>query len=87
MAKKAKPASCCGASGYQVEAVITVDERGQMVLPKDVRAKTGIQPGEKLALVTCEQGDGACCLILIKTDQLLSMVRQALGPIVAQLNG
>ncbi len=30
----------------------SVDERGQMVLPKDVRDKANIKPGDKLAVVS-----------------------------------
>ena len=49
--------SCCASSANdqpccQVEAVVSVDERGQMVLPKEVRARAGIKPGDKLALVS-----------------------------------
>jgi AbrB family looped-hinge helix DNA binding protein len=44
---------CNLGSGYKVEAVLSVDERGQMVLPKDVREKAGINTGSKLALISC----------------------------------
>ena len=36
--------SCC-----RVESIISVDERGQMVLPKDLRDKANIRAGDKLA--------------------------------------
>ena len=42
-----KKNACC-----QVEAVTTVDERGQMVLPKEIREKAQIKAGDKLALIT-----------------------------------
>ncbi|MCL6507020.1 MAG: AbrB/MazE/SpoVT family DNA-binding domain-containing protein [Bryobacteraceae bacterium] len=70
---------CCGA--FRVESLIAVDERGQMVLPKEVREKAHIQPGEKLALVAWEQNGHICCLMLIKADELAQMVRERLGPI------
>ena len=38
---------CC-----RVEAVVNVDARGQMVLPKEVREKAGIKADQKLAVVT-----------------------------------
>jgi AbrB family looped-hinge helix DNA binding protein len=41
---------CC--NSRRVESLVAVDERGQMVLPKDLRDKAGIRPGDKLALVT-----------------------------------
>ncbi len=37
-----------------------------MVLPKDVREKAGIRPGDKLALITWEKDGEVCCLALMK---------------------
>jgi len=53
MAKKTEKASCSGPtcekmSGCKVDALMSVDERGQMVLPKDLRDRAKIQPGDKL---------------------------------------
>jgi antitoxin PrlF len=70
---------CC-----KVEAVISVDERGQMVLPKDIREKAGIHAGDKLALVSWGQDEGAC-LALIKVDDLNKMVQQMLGPVMKEV--
>jgi antitoxin PrlF len=67
---------CC-----KVEAVISVDERGQMVLPKDLREKANIKPGDKLAVVSWGQNEGVTCLALIKVDDLSSLVKQMLGPV------
>ena len=47
--------SCCSPA-CRVEAILTVDERGQMVLPKDIRERAGIQPGGKLALIRLGEG-------------------------------
>ncbi len=69
--------SCC-----QVEAVTTVDERGQMVLPKDIRDKAHIQAGDKLALITWKKDDRVCCITMIKTDELNQMVKSFLGPVM-----
>jgi AbrB family looped-hinge helix DNA binding protein len=69
--------SCC-----EVQAVVTVDARGQLVLPKDVREQAGIRPGDKLAVVTMRKEGRVCCLSLMKTDAFAPMVRQVLGPLV-----
>jgi AbrB family looped-hinge helix DNA binding protein len=61
---------CC-----QVAAVVRVDERGQMVLPKDVRDRMGLIPGDKLALTTIESKGEICCLVLVKADALVDGVR------------
>ena len=81
---------CCNASGNlqpccKVEAVISVDERGQMVLPKDLRDKAGIHAGDKLALVSYGQESGTPCLGLIKVDELNKMVQQMLGPVMKEI--
>ena len=76
-----------GTDGLRVEAVVSVDERGQMVLPKEVRALADIRAGAKLALVSYRRSDSVCCLWLMKTDQLLNSVRSVLGPLAEELSG
>jgi len=71
---------CC-----QVEALVTVDERGQMVLPKDVREAAGIRPGDKLALVLWRKNGAVCCMTMIKADQLTGIVRSRLGPLMKDI--
>jgi antitoxin PrlF len=71
---------CC-----KVEAVVSVDERGQMVLPKELREKAGIKAGDKLGLVSWAQNGGVTCLALIKVDDLSNMVKQMLGPVFREL--
>jgi len=54
MTKKGK-LGCCDTpciNGYKIEALISVDERGQMVLPKEIREKACIQAGDKLAIIS-----------------------------------
>ena len=73
---------CSPASGCKVEAVLSVDDRGQMVLPKDVREKAGIHTGDKLALISWEKDGSICCLALMKVDTLSGMVKGILGPLL-----
>ena len=87
MVKKPEKASCsgptCGKMGCcKVEALISVDERGQMVLPKEVRDKAHIRTGDKLALVGWEKDGKVCCLTLIKADEFGDMVKGVLGPMM-----
>ena len=82
---------CCKSSkGNQpcckVESVVSVDERGQMVLPKDIREKANIKAGDKLAVVSWGQNDGVTCLALIKVDDLSSLVKQMLGPVFKEIS-
>jgi antitoxin PrlF len=83
--------SCCASSGSnqpccKVESVVSVDERGQMVLPKDLREKANIKAGDKLAVVSWGQNDGISCLALIRVDDLSNLVKQMLGPVFNELS-
>lgn len=69
-------------SHLRVDAVLSVDDRGQMVLPKEIRQRAGINAGDKLALVSYESNGRVCCLWLMKTEELLGSVRQSLGPLM-----
>lgn len=71
----AKKSSCC-----KVEAVVAIDERGQMVLPKELREKANIGPGDKLAIVSLENNGTICCYSLVKVDDMADMVKELLGP-------
>ena len=72
--------SCC-----KVEALISIDERGQMVLPKEIRDKTDIRTGDKLALVGWEKDGKVCCFTLIKADEFGDMVKGLLGPMMKEV--
>jgi AbrB family looped-hinge helix DNA binding protein len=88
MKKNADKSKCCDTgAGFKVEAVIAVDERGQMVLPKEVRIKAGIKPGDKLALVNWEMNGKVCCISLIKTEELAPMMKSLLGPMMKEMAG
>lgn len=71
---------CC-----HIESVVSVDERGQMVLPKEIRAKANIQAGDKLAIITMEKDGQVCCLTLIKAENFAEMVKGLLSPIMKDL--
>lgn len=86
-----KKSSCCGTgtgamSCCRVESLVTVDERGQMVLPKDLRDRSNIKAGDKLALISWEKDGEVCCLSLIKADYLADRVTEFLGPIMSGLS-
>jgi antitoxin PrlF len=68
--KSEQAAQCC-----EVAAVVRVDERGQMVLPKDIRDRMGLTAGDKLALTAIGPGDTICCLVLVKAGALVDGVR------------
>lgn len=100
--RNGRGAGCCGPKGMgraamaggfgccRIEAVVSVDERGQLVLPKDVRERAGIGAGDKLAIIFHGghgRGGEACCLTIIKADGLAASVREMLGPMMKEMFG
>ena len=84
--------SCCddgpvqgAAKRFAVEAIVSVDGRGQMVLPKAVRDRLGLNAGDKLAISVMESDGRPCCLTLIRTEELADRVRDILGPAVNEI--
>ena len=72
--------TCC-----KVEAIVSVDERGQMVLPKELREKAGIRAGDKLAIASWEKDGTICCISLTRVEDLTNMVKATLGPVVKEI--
>jgi AbrB family looped-hinge helix DNA binding protein len=68
--------SCCA-----IKAMVTIDERGQMVLPKELRDEVGLKAGDKLAVVAMAEKGKVCCLTLLKADELSNMVMIKLKPV------
>ncbi len=73
-------APCC-----KVEAMVSVDARGQIVLPKDIRDKAGIEAGDKLAVIAFEAEGKVCCISLVKSDVFADTVKGLLGPMMSEI--
>jgi antitoxin PrlF len=92
MAKRSITGSCFEATGRdlsccKVESLISVDERGQMVLPKEIRDKANIRPGDKLALISWEKDGKVCCISMIKAEDFGNMVKGLLEPMMKEMAG
>ena len=90
MAKKDENGVCCeqsnkGKSCCTVESVISVDDRGQMVLPKEIREKAKIHGGDKLAVICWEKDGTVCCISLIKTENFEEMVKGIFSPMMDEI--
>ena len=75
-----KGMKCC-----KIDAVITIDGRGQIVLPKEVREKAGVKAGDKFAVISCESGGRVCCISLVKADDFAEAVKGMLGPMMKEI--
>jgi antitoxin PrlF len=73
---------CC-----KIDAIVTVDAKGQIVLPKDLREKANIKPNDKLALIGMEKEETLCCIVMMKADKLGDTVKHMLGPIFDEALG
>jgi len=71
---------CC-----KVQAVVTVDSKGQIVLPKDVREKAKLKPDDRLVVIDCESDGEICCIIMIKTDKFGNSIKNMLGPMLKEV--
>ncbi len=75
-ADKSSIKECC-----KIDAVVSVDAKGQIVLPKNLREKANIKPSDKLAVIGFERDNEVCCIIMLKADALENTVKNMLGPI------
>jgi len=71
---------CC-----KVDAVVTIDSKGQIVLPKDVREKARLKPNDKLAVIGCERDGEICCIIMVKSENLGGTIKGFLGPMLKEV--
>jgi antitoxin PrlF len=72
----------CKGDTCRIDALVTMDIKGQIVLPKDLREKANIKPNDKIALVACEKEGEVCCIMMVKADRLVGAVTKALVPLL-----
>lgn len=88
MRRKPKNASCCPPGPFgacKVDSLVSVDDRGQMILPKELRERAGIKGGDKLAVISWEKEGRVCCLSLIRVEEFSGMIKGVLGPLMGEL--
>jgi len=71
---------CC-----KVDAVVTLDSKGQILLPKDIRKRAKLKPNDKLAIIGYERDGEICCIMVLKTERLGNAVNKALSPMLKEL--
>ncbi len=74
-----------GCESCRIDAVVTMDAKGQIVLPKDLRERANFKPNEKIALVASEKDGEVCCIMMLKADRLAGAVTKTLGPLLKGL--
>lgn len=79
---EASKMSNCDGDVCRIDAVVTMDVKGQIVLPKDLREKARFKPNDKIAVVACEREGTVCCIMMIKAEMLAGAVSKTLGPLI-----
>ena len=94
MTKRNEPKSveCCDTSPIledmkccKVDALVSIDGRGQIVLPKDVRERAGVKAGDKFVVMSYESEGKICCIFLIKADDFADTAKDMLGPMMKEI--
>jgi len=74
--------SNCIGDTLRIDAVISMDAKGQIVLPKDLREKANFKPNDKIAVVACEKDGEVCCIMMLKAEKLVGAVTKTLSPML-----
>lgn len=72
-------------SKFSIEAIISCDDRGSLILPKEIRKRFKINAGEKLALLNIKGGDDDFFLTIIKAESLEELIKNYLTPVMKDL--
>ncbi|MBS7619626.1 AbrB/MazE/SpoVT family DNA-binding domain-containing protein [Candidatus Bathyarchaeota archaeon] len=72
--------SCC-----RVYSIVTVDSKGQIVLPKEVREEFNIGQNDRLVLIGFGSEKDHCCMVIMKADRLNSTLASMLQPIFKEV--
>ncbi len=67
---------------FEIEAIVSFDERGQLVLPKDLRKKFDLKAGEKFLLISCTNAEGLCCFSMVKTNAVNGIIGKSISPMI-----
>lgn len=72
-------------SGEAKFGLVTVGERGQMVIPKDLREMLGIKTGDKMAVIANRRGGRGGFLILFNAKVLREKLKSFFGANLEEL--
>lgn len=70
---------------FSVEAIVSCDDRGQLVLPKEVRKRLKITSGEKMALLNVTHKENEFLLTLIRVTSLEELIKNYMTPVVKDI--
>ncbi|MFX0073281.1 MAG: HgcAB-associated protein HgcC [Candidatus Hermodarchaeota archaeon] len=72
--------SCC-----KVEAVVTVDNKGQILFPKELRMSAKLEPDDKMVAITLRGNTESPIIVLVKAEMFGDIINNFLGPVMKDL--
>lgn len=70
----------------KIEAILTIDSKGQILLPKELREKASLKPGDRLVTIAgCDEEGQICCFILLKGEVVDEEVRKVISPMLKEM--
>lgn len=70
----------------RIEAILTVDSKGQILLPKELREKAGLKAGDRLTIIAgCDENGEICCFILVKAELLDRELGRIISPMLKEV--
>jgi AbrB family looped-hinge helix DNA binding protein len=90
MTKNDKENFCCDPRNLdtrccRVESIVSVDNKGQIVLPSGLRKKMDIDEKGKLVVVSLGDPEEPTGIILLKANIFGDMVKNFLGPVMKDI--
>ncbi|MEM0302169.1 MAG: HgcAB-associated protein [Archaeoglobaceae archaeon] len=72
----------------KLEAVVSIDNRGQILLPKELRERAELKAGDKLAILSaCDENGKVCCLIFMRAEVIENLAVERLSPTLKAVFG
>ncbi|MEM2717482.1 MAG: HgcAB-associated protein [Archaeoglobaceae archaeon] len=72
----------------KLEAVVSIDNRGQILLPKELRERAELKAGDKLAILSaCDENGKVCCLIFMRAEVIENLAVERLSPTLKAIFG
>lgn len=78
---------CCSPECCRIVAIVSLDAKGQMVLPKELREQAGFAAGDKLAVTAWQREGKVVCLTLTQANDLAEMLKNKLEPLMKEVFG
>lgn len=68
--------------------MVSIDNRGQILLPKELRERAELKAGDKLAILSaCDENGKVCCLIFMRAEVIENLAVERLSPVLKAVFG